>query len=153
MSRIEKPYVLLVEDNEATAALMTALLQREFAVQIASDGYDAIEQLKTRNFNAILLDLRMPHLDGFGVLDWLREHFPEMVKRVIVVSAALHDREVERLRDYDVFATIRKPFEVDALLDAVKTCTGLGGGGFRNVLGTSTPVLLLIADLLRQLQR
>jgi len=150
MPRIEKPYILLVDDNEATSALMTALLQREFAIRTATDGVEAIEELKTRQYAAILLDLRMPQMDGFGVLDYLREHSPETVKRVLVVSAALHDREVERLRAYDVCAVIRKPFEVEVLLDAVKTCAGRSGGGFGNVLCTSTPVILLIADLLRQ---
>lgn len=150
MSRIEKPYVLLVDDNEATCALMTALLQREFAVETAGDGYQAIEQLKTRRYDAILLDLRMPQLDGFGVLDHLREHSPETLKRVLIVSAALHDREIERLTNYDVCGVIRKPFDVEVLLDAVKTCAGSDGGRFGNVLCTSTPVILLIADLLRQ---
>ncbi|HEV2720671.1 MAG TPA: response regulator [Thermoanaerobaculia bacterium] len=146
MSRIEKPYILLVDDNEATCALMTALLQREFAIEIAGDGYAAIEQLKTRKYDAILLDLRMPQLDGFGVLDYLKEHSPETLKHVVIVSAALHDREVERLRNYDVFGVIRKPFEVELLLDAVKTCAGTTGGGFGKML----PMILLVADLLRQ---
>jgi CheY-like chemotaxis protein len=150
MSRIEKPYVLLVDDNEATCALMTALLQREFAVETASDGFDAIERLKTRQYAAILLDLRMPRLDGFGVLDHLREHAPETMKRVLIVSAALAEREIDRLRAYDVCGVIRKPFEVEVLLDAVKSCAGPNGSGFGNVLCTSTPVILLIADLLRQ---
>lgn len=150
MSRVEKPYVLLVDDNEATAALITALLQREFALETAHDGADAIEQLKTRKYAAILLDLRMPHVDGFGVLDHLRENDPEMIKRVLVVSAALGQRELDRLANYSVCGVIRKPFEVELLLDAVKSCAGNGGGGFSNVLYTSTPVILLIADLLRQ---
>jgi two-component system chemotaxis response regulator CheY len=150
MSRIEKPYVLLVDDNEATAALVTALLQREFAIETATDGFAAIEQLKTRRYAAVLLDLRMPRMDGFGVLDHLREHAPEMVKRVLVVSAALGAREVDRLRGYDVCGVIHKPFDVDALLDAVKSCAGMSGGGFGNVLYKSTPMILLIADLLRQ---
>ena len=149
MPRIEKPYVLLVDDNEATCALMTALLQREFVIETAFDGVDAIERLKTRQYAAILLDLRMPRLDGFGVLDFLREHAPDTLKRVLIVSAALAAREVERLRAYDVCGVIRKPFEVEVLLDAVKTCAGTNGGGFGNVLA-STPVILLIADLLRQ---
>lgn len=150
MSRIEKPYVLLVDDNEATNALMTALLQREFAIESAMDGNEAIDRLKTRQFAAILLDLRMPRMDGFGVLEHLRVHIPETLKRVLVVSAALAPRDVERLREYDVCGVIRKPFEVEVLLDAVKTCAGSYGGGFGNVLATSTPVILLIADLLRQ---
>jgi len=150
MSRIEKPYVLLVDDNEATCALMTALLQREFAVEMAGDGYQALERLKTRNYDAILLDLRMPQMDGYGVLDHLREHSPDTLKRVIIVSAALRESDVERLRNYEVCGVIRKPFEVEVLLDTVKTCAGIAGGGLGNVLVSSTPVILLIADLLRQ---
>ena len=149
MSRVEKRCVLIVDDNEATCALMTVLLQREFVIQTAFDGNDGIEQLKTRRYAAILLDLRMPQLDGFGVLDFLREHSPEMMRRVLVVSAALAPREVERLRHYDVCGVIRKPFDVEVLLDAVKMCAGERGGGL-GVLCTSTPVILLIADLIGQ---
>ncbi len=149
MSRAEKPYVLIVDDNEATCALMTALLQREYVIQTASDGNEAIEQLKTRRYGAIILDLRMPQLDGFGVLDFLREHSAETLKRVLVVSAALSPREVQRLGPYEVCGVIKKPFEVEVLLDAVRTCAGMDGGGFGSVLCT-TPVILLIADLLRQ---
>lgn len=149
MSRIEKPYVLLVDDNEPTRTLMTALLQREFMIVAASDGIDAVEQLKTRSFAAVLLDLRMPLLDGYGVLDFLQQNAPDMLKRVIVVTAALSKSEMERARDYGVHAIVEKPFEIEVLLAAVRSCAGTGGVGF-NVLCSSGPVILLLADLLRQ---
>src|SRR5205807_10562731 len=98
MSSIEKPYILLVDDNEAASALMTALLQREFVIRTATDGFEAIDELQTRQYAAILLDLRMPRMDGFGVLDHLREYSPKTLERVLVVSAALAPREVERSR-------------------------------------------------------
>lgn len=150
MSRIEKPYVLLVDDNEPTRTLLTALLRREFQVEWARDGYDAIEQLKTRTFAVILLDLRMPHLDGFGVLDYLKQDAPEKVRKVVIITAALTTREVERARTYDVYAVVPKPFDVDAVLNIVRTCSGLDGGKLSGVLCSSGPVILLLADLLRQ---
>lgn len=149
MSRTEKPYVLLVDDNDATCTLITALLQREFHVETAYDGLRAIDQLKTRNYAAILLDLRMPYLDGFGVLDFLRESNPELLKRVLVVSAALGPRQVEQAREYGVSAILKKPFDVETLVDAVKSAAGTHGGGLGNVICSSTPVILLLADLLR----
>jgi len=85
----EKPFVLLVDDNEPTCTLITALLRKDFAVDVANDGLEAIDKLRTKTFHAIILDLLMPQLDGYGVLDHLRANSPEMIRRVLVVTAAL----------------------------------------------------------------
>jgi len=151
MSRIEKPSVLLVDDNEPTRTLMTALLQREFEIHLANDGYDAIEKLKTGSFAALLLDLRMPQLDGFGVLEFLSENAAPMLRRTIVVTAALSTREIERAKSFGIRDIVRKPFDVDDLLSVVRQCTSSDGSGpFSSVLCSSGPMLLLLADLLRQ---
>lgn len=150
MSRNEKPSVLLVDDNEPTCTLMTALLQREFNIDVATDGCEAIEKLKTKTYAAMLLDLRMPQLDGFGVLDFLDENATPMLRKTIIVTAALSPRELSRAKAFGVWDVIRKPFDVDVLLAAVRTCTSQDGSRFSNVLCSSGPVLLLLADLLRQ---
>lgn len=149
MSRVEKPYVLLVDDNEATCTLVTALLQREFNVEVASDGTEAIEHLKTKNYASILLDLRMPGLDGYGVLEFLQTNAPDTVKRVLVLTASLAEREIERVRAFSVCGIVAKPFEVEGLLAAVRQCTGteetsLGRYFFSN------GIVLLLAEVLRQ---
>src|SRR5882757_5555094 len=102
MSRVEKPSVLLADDNEATCTLITALLHRDFNVEIALDGREAIERLRTRRYAALLLDLRMPQMDGFAVLDFLKEHQPAMLASVLVVTAALTTREIQRAESYGV---------------------------------------------------
>lgn len=150
MSRLEKPHVLLVDDNEATCTLITALLQRDFVVEVAADGQEAIERLRTRYYAALLLDLRMPVVDGFGVLEFIREQKPEMMRNVLVVTASLTHAEIDRAREYDVCGIVSKPFEVEALLAAVKRCAAHETSGFRPVLCSSGPMILLIADLLRQ---
>jgi len=153
MSKIEKPCVLLVDDNEATCTLVRALLRREFAIDVASDGLQALELLKTKRYASILLDLRMPNLDGFGVLEHLKDHSPSTLSRVLVLTAALTRAEVARAKAYDICGVVEKPFEVEELLGAVKNCAGAHeGGSFSTVLCTGTPVILLIADLLRQLR-
>jgi CheY-like chemotaxis protein len=148
MSRPEKSFVLLVDDNEATGTLVTAILHRDFNVEIATDGLEAIDRLKTGNYEVILLDLRMPQLDGYGVLDFIRAQRAELLGRTIVLTAALGDRELQRVKEFDVFGVIAKPFDVETLLAAVRSCAGGGG----NPLGTilSSGMILLIADFLRQ---
>ncbi len=153
MARVEKPSVLVIDDNEATGTLITALLQRDFSVEIATDGVEAVERLKTSRYAAILLDLRMPRLDGFQVLEFLAEHSPEVIRRVLVLTAALTDRELARARTFEVFTIMPKPFDVEELLAAVKQCSGLDGGGpFGRAIYSSTGVILLLADLLRTLR-
>lgn len=150
MSSAEKPSVLLVDDNEATCTLITALLQRDFAVDTASDGLEAVERLRVKQYAAVILDLRMPQHDGFSVLDHLKNNKPELLTRVLVVTAALTRKEIERARSYGIRQIITKPFDVDVLLGAVKQVAGTQGGTLGNVFCTSTPMILLLADLLQR---
>ena len=147
MDKSEKPLILLVDDNEPTCTLMTALLQREFAVEPATDGIEAVEKLRTKTYGAIILDLLMPQLNGYGVLDFLKANNPQVLPRVLVVTAALSSADVKRVHDYEVCALIAKPFDVETFLNAVRQCTGE-----RSSRGTflSSGVILLLADLLRQ---
>ncbi len=145
---MDKPFVLVVDDNEATCTLITALLQKEFSVEVAGDGLEAIEKLRTKSYGAIILDLLMPQLDGYGVLDFLKENQPENIHRVIVVSAALTRSDSSRVGQYGVCAVISKPFEVEVLLNAVRKCAG----AIAPVRGPiiSTGVILFLADLLQR---
>lgn len=147
---MEKPRVLLADDNEATCTLIKALLQREFSVEVAIDGSEAIEKLKTREYAAILLDLLMPVVDGYGVLDYLRAERPELLQRVLVVTASLSAREMQRVRGYDVCGVISKPFEVENLFAAVQQCTGGHQQSLRGPLVTSGMILLLAEMIARR---
>jgi CheY-like chemotaxis protein len=149
MSEVGKPFVLLIDDNEATCTLITAILHRDFQVEVASDGQDAIERLRTKQYAAIVLDLRMPPPDGFAVLEFLQQHDKRQLRNVLVVTAALSAPEIARAKAFDICGIIGKPFDVDALLDAVKDCAGVNGDGnpIGNVL--SSGVLLFLADLIR----
>jgi putative two-component system response regulator len=122
---VEKPPVLLVDDNEATCTLIRAILGHEFTVHVARDGSEAIESLKSLRYSAILLDLLMPITNGYSVLDFLRENHPAHLGRVLVVTASVTPTQMERLGTYAIAGVISKPFEVDLLLDAVRRTAAL----------------------------
>ncbi len=150
-AEMDKPYVLVIDDNEPTCTLITAVLRRDFAVESAGDATEAIEKLRTNSYTVILLDLRMPNVDGFAVLDHLKATKPGMLCRVLVVTALMKAAEMERARSYGICGVVSKPFEIDTLLEAVKQCAGdIDGGKLTNVFCSSTPMILLLADLLRQ---
>lgn len=150
---MEKPSVLLADDNEATCILIKALLQPEFAVDVVTDGAEAVEKLKARRYSAILLDLRMPVMDGYGVLEFLDRDRPDLLSRVLVVTAALSPVEQERVRRHPICGVIAKPFEVDTLLAAVKECVEQDGDNdptVRRAPILTSGMILLLADLLRR---
>jgi len=145
---VEKPFVLLADDNEGTCTLIRAMLRSDFEVDVAPDGQDAIEKLRNRDYAVLLLDLLMPVVDGYGVLDHLAAERPDLMSRVIVVTASLSPRQMERVRTYDIFAVIPKPFDVDQLIESVHRCTG--GFEARRLRGPllSGGMLLLLAEML-----
>lgn len=142
---MEKPLVLVADDNEATCTLITALLQNDFEVDLANDGLEAIEKLKRRQYAAILLDLLMPVVDGYAVLDHLQRTSPNTLSSVLVVTASLSAREMERVRGYTVCGVIAKPFEIDALEAAVRQCASAGGDPFLHGPLLAGGMLLLLA--------
>jgi DNA-binding response OmpR family regulator len=147
MARIDKPIVLLVDDNEATCTLVTALLRRDFETEIAGDGNEAVEKLKTKEYAVVLLDIRMPALDGYGVLEFLNANRPELLARTLVLTAALTTRELDRVRAFPICGIIAKPFDVEALLAEVRRCAKLSGlTGTANLL--SSGMILLLAEVI-----
>ncbi len=67
--------VLVADDDRSIRQLVSTIVRREsFTVDSAADGLEAIENLKQHAYAVLLLDLMMPRMDGFGVIEWLKEH-------------------------------------------------------------------------------
>lgn len=124
---MEKLRVLIVDDNEATVTLISALLRRDFATDTALDGAEAIRKLQATRYACLLLDIRMPEADGFAVLDFIRENQPDLLPRVVVVTAVASEAHLERASGYGIKAVVVKPFEIDQLLESVRECAGTAG--------------------------
>ena len=87
-----------------------------YEVEVAADGLEALAAIERRPPALLLLDLRMPNLDGFGVLERLR-HTPRTFP--IVVVTALQDTDAEVIA-LGAASVITKPVSLDALLDTVQ---------------------------------
>lgn len=113
--------VLVVDDEDSIRNLVTRVLGRAgFDTVPAVDGAAAIECLDASQFDAMVLDLMMPHVDGFGVVDHLVETQPRMVEKTVVVTAFPNAAIQQRL--HHVCCVLAKPFELDALMSAVNEC-------------------------------
>lgn len=126
MSRVDSPgrkwSVLVVDDDPGLQGLFTTLLGREgFAVDCATNGRQAFEYLKRSSYSVILLDLMMPDVNGFELLDRLERDSPSLLRRVIVLTGAAQ-RVVDGLDTTRIWGLIRKPFDINELMQSTKEC-------------------------------
>jgi DNA-binding response OmpR family regulator len=126
MSRADAPRggrtILVVDDDQALRDLFTALLTRNgFQVDVAPDGRAARDKLESHDYRCILLDLMMPDVNGFELLDSLQRESPALMPRVIVMTGASR-RVIESLDVREIWGLIRKPFDIHQLLDSATAC-------------------------------
>jgi len=106
---------LVVDDDASIRILVTRILTRNgFVVESARDGAEAIEKVLEHDYDVITLDLMMPRIDGFAVMKYISEHRPELLRKVIVVTA-YGPNVIEKVCP-SVVRIVEKPFDLNALL-------------------------------------
>ena len=114
------PTVLVVDDREADQDLHCLLLHRWGLRAIAaSDGREALAYTRAVRPDAVVTDLRMPHLDGWGLLAHLRAAPETAGIPVLVVTAHEVDAPTERARTAGAAAVLLKPLDVRAFREAL----------------------------------
>jgi DNA-binding response OmpR family regulator len=119
--RHDKPRyrALIVEDDPAIRRLVERLLARRgIEVDVASDGRTALERLAAVRYSVVILDLMVPELDGFEIIDFIKRSGANLP---VAVVSAVSQQALTKL-DLDVVkVVISKPFDVDELTKAVLT--------------------------------
>ena len=106
--------LLVIEDDPALQRTLAAALREEgYAVDVASDGADGLFKAQQNAYDAILLDVMLPKLDGWGVLAALR---PACRTPVLMLTA--RDAVPDRIKGLNAGADdyLTKPFDIDELL-------------------------------------
>ncbi len=117
----ERGVVLVVEDEQMNARLLQRMLERAgYEADIAVDGVAALEVLALPDvsYDAILLDVMMPRMDGLTMMRTLHERQPDHPP-VVVVSARAFDQQRREMLDAGASAYITKPVYRDELFDAL----------------------------------
>jgi CheY-like chemotaxis protein len=118
--------VLVVDDDQEVRKLLsTALSRRSLLVDEAADGRGAIELLREHSYSVVLLDLLMPDVSGFEVLDAIDTKVVN-VPIVLVVSGA-EPRVIQRLNANKIHGVVRKPFDPNEVADVVAACADIRG--------------------------
>jgi len=113
--------VLVVNDEERTRIIAARLLETHgYAVDIAADGAEAIQMLTAVSYDAVILDVVMPRVDGRGVLVHLARTNPRMIGRTVLVASAVQEA-IEAQLD-EVCRVLVKPVAGHQLIDAIDEC-------------------------------
>lgn len=112
--------VLIADDDPSIRRLLETLIRREqIGVDSASDGSEAIALLEKNEYGVILLDLMMPNVNGFGVIEWLRAN-PRQEKAVVFVISAYADEAIRQVDTSIVAGVIHKPFDVSDVASLIR---------------------------------
>jgi DNA-binding response OmpR family regulator len=112
----------VVEDDMAIRRLVKMVLQREgYVVELAGDGVEAVLKLGLVDYDVVILDLMMPNLDGFTLIEKLAANDPSRLRRIIVTSAASPTVIRERMKGRP-FDLLPKPFDIGELARRVRAC-------------------------------
>jgi DNA-binding response OmpR family regulator len=115
--------VLIVEDDVQIQRLLTAILNREGLTAVAvPDGKAALALLETNDFDAIVLDLMLPLVNGFDVLRHLSVAKPALLERTVVLTGASERMYRNSPQIRQTRALLRKPFDVTRLQEEVAAC-------------------------------
>ncbi|MBI3610606.1 MAG: sigma-54-dependent Fis family transcriptional regulator [Nitrospirae bacterium] len=113
------PKILVVDDEEGMRFFLSEALKKEgYAFETASDGREAVEKLRSGEFRIVLMDIKMPRLDGLLALEAMKAFDPDLL---VILMTAFGSKKValETLKKgaYDYFT---KPFDLDEMRIVIK---------------------------------
>ena len=115
----EQNRVLVVDDDEAIRKLIAAILRRRsFHVDTVANGEEALRKLAEQPYEIMLLDLMMPKVDGYTVIDTVYEQKIDVEIVVVTAAGASQVKAIDRTL---VRSVISKPFDVTQLVDIVSS--------------------------------
>lgn len=116
-------HLLVVDDDTDNAANLTDILHDEgYRVDKAHDGNEALRLVSENEYDAVLVDFKMPDMDGATLLAEIRSIRPNLT--AIMVTAYASNREIERAHDAGVWKVMKKPVDIRAMLNSVQEALG-----------------------------
>jgi len=112
-----RPVVLVVDDDTGLRESFRLILEDEYDVLEAADGAQALDTLRTTQVDLVLLDIRLPDIDGIAVLEQIKAFDDHM--EVILVTAVQTVRTAVAAMKLGAFDYVTKPFEEDDILPLV----------------------------------
>ena len=102
--------ILVVDDSEVISTFINKLFNNEYNVILAKDGMEAINNLDNESIVGMLLDLNMPNVNGFVVLEYMSKNNLFAKIPVSIITGVGNDDIVKKTFEYPIVDVLRKPF-------------------------------------------
>ncbi len=102
--------ILVVDDSEVISTFINKLFNNEYNVLLAKDGMEAINNLDNESIVGMLLDLNMPNVNGFVVLEYMNKNNLFNKIPVSIITGVGNDDIVKKTFEYPIVDVLRKPF-------------------------------------------
>ena len=120
---MEKKTILIIDDDPSVCASMALILEPDYRAIISNNAIDGLEQLKkVPEILLVLLDIRMPIMDGFTALPEIKKIRPDV--KISIVTAGRPDTIQEKIEEMGVHDYIIKPFGVQDFLSRIEQLIG-----------------------------
>jgi CheY-like chemotaxis protein len=112
--------ILVAEDNEINQKIIAHLLKKEnIETDIANDGKEAIELFEKKDYDLLLVDLQMPHMDGFQTAKYIRKILGSNIP-IVAMTAGAYANEQTRCFEIGINQYLSKPFSAEDLFQRLK---------------------------------
>jgi chemotaxis response regulator CheB len=116
------PCYLVADDEEGVRTLIGDALELSgIGCEFAVDGLDALRKIQKRRYDALILDLNMPEMDGLRTLEALKTVDPELP--IVVLTGVDDPARIAAVREFKVLGVLQKPFSLDKLKKLIKDWT------------------------------
>lgn len=113
--------VLIIDDNEQITKMISTFLRlNNHKCIIANDGKYGLDTLQKERFDVILLDLAMPELDGYEILEKIKS--PDKLSKIIILTASNITKENQKkFKEIGITTILQKPVDIDVILEKIMT--------------------------------
>lgn len=114
--------ILVAEDNDSNYVLMTYLLKKDFEFERAKNGQIAVDMVDNANYDLVLMDIKMPVMDGLQATRLIKERHPELPVVALTANAFDSDRTMAEQAGCSGF--LSKPVNRDECMAVIKKLIG-----------------------------
>jgi len=113
--------ILIVDDDvELTKAVVSTISSVGHDVQFTNEPKEGLKLIREQNQDVVFLDLSMPEFSGIDIIKNLAKDGTIKEKKIVVMTAsAVHEDELDNLVDLGVHSVLRKPVDIDVMLDKI----------------------------------
>jgi two-component system NtrC family sensor kinase len=119
--KLEKPIsILIIDDEDSLRNYISEVLSLEgYVIKACSKGEEAIQLLKTNDYDIIISDIKMPGMNGRDIYDFISEKKPELIEKILFITGDVLGKRTQSFLRTTKCNYIEKPFEIDKLLNEI----------------------------------